>query len=308
MYDRIPYPEGMHGMHSSPPERERGRRHDVHDLSHSSSLGPLSPPSESRSSSSRTHNHQRMGPATYVNRDDHRERTREIEMDREREWDLRERERRDMPVSRSRDLPPAHIRSPPNAHRSSRHAIPIQDYNVDPRLREEQGYYHDMAAASGSAAPGYSMHSRSETPGSGSGGSGSGPPIPGGDLPSRPDSREQYYEHDRPRSFRLRPVQQPQQQQEDLDFVHEDGRSQSRDHGGGGGVYTSSSELGRSSSRLDVSRLEPPSSRKRSEMMDIDDGPVGGSIMFPGPDRASKRYQQRERRGPDDHDDERMAS
>ncbi|KAF8915361.1 hypothetical protein CPB85DRAFT_425122 [Mucidula mucida] len=176
MYDRMPYPENLppvqHVLHSTP-DRDRGRRQDLHDLSipthsHSSSLGPLSPPSDSRSTSSRTHNHQRIGPGTYVNRDDHRERTREIDLEREREWDM-QRERRDIPVSRTRDMPSsvAHMRSPPNAHR----------------------YYHDMAGASASAAPGYTMHSRSETPGSGSGGSGSGPPMPGGgELPSRPDS------------------------------------------------------------------------------------------------------------------------
>lgn len=302
----------MPPVHNMPPlDRERGRRQDLHDItiphSHSSSLGPLSPPSESRSSSSRTHNHQRLGPGTYVNRDDHRDRNREIEMEREREWEMRDRDRRDMPVSRSRDLPPAaHIRSPPNTHRSSRHSLDF----VDPRLRDEQGYYHEMAGASGSAAPGYSMHSRSETPGSGSGGSGSGPPMPPGELPSRPDSREQYYEHDRPRSFRLRPVtvsqqQQQQQQQDDLDFVHEDGRSQSRDHGASSGVFTSSSELGgRSSARIDTSSRK----RREAEMMDIDDGAVGGGIMYPGQDRGPKRYQQRDRRGPDDQDDDRMGS
>lgn len=303
MYDRMPYPENLppvqHVLHSTP-DRDRGRRQDLHDLSipthsHSSSLGPLSPPSDSRSTSSRTHNHQRIGPGTYVNRDDHRERTREIDLEREREWDM-QRERRDIPVSRTRDMPSsvAHMRSPPNAHRQSRHSL---EY-ADPRLRDDPGYYHDMAGASASAAPGYTMHSRSETPGSGSGGSGSGPPMPGGgELPSRPDSREQYYEHDRPRSFRLRPVQQ--QQQDDLDFVHEDGRSHSRDHGGGGGVYTSSTELGRSSStRLDARK------RRDADLMDMDEA-SGGGILHGG----SRRYQQRDRpRGPEDQDDDRMAS
>ena len=149
------------------------------------------------------------------------------------------------------------------------------------------------------------MLSRSGTPGSGSG-SGSGIGI--GDGPSRPDSRTQFYDHDRPRSYRLRPVNQPN---EDVDFVHEDGRSQSRDRGSGGGGGAFPSEQSRPS-------LE---SRKRSRNdMEIDaendvaDGPAGAErISYIGhmpEDRGSKRYHHRDHpsRGVDSQEDDRMGS
>lgn len=292
LYDRYTdLPPVQRVMHS--PDRDR-RRQDLHELNiPNHPLAPLSPPSDSRSSSSRTHNHQRLGPGTYINRDDVRERPRDADFD--REWDARDRDRRDH--SRSRDLGPSgHMRSPPNPHRASRHDIDYSEH----RLRDD--YYHEVGGGR-APAPGFAMHSRSETPGSGSGGSGSGGGANAGpDASSRPDSREQYYDHDRPRSFRLRPV--GQQQQEDLGFVHEDGRSHSHDRGGsgGGGVYTSSSEQGRSLSRIDARK------RRDIDVMDIDDGPPAASSVYAGHDRSSKRFQRDRPRGADDPDDDRMAA
>ncbi|KAK0461822.1 uncharacterized protein EV420DRAFT_131488 [Desarmillaria tabescens] len=308
--DNLP-PVG-HVMLSSPPpsDRERSRRQDMHELAiphgdiHNHAMGPLSPRSHSsdtRSSSSRVHNHQRLGPGTYINREDHRDRQREIEYDAERQWEIRERDRRDMMRGgREAEMGPAHMHSPPVVHRSSRHSMEYTDHHTS-RMREEPGYYHEMSGSSASAGPGYPMHSRSETPGSGSGGSGSG--IGGADGPSRPDSRGQYYDHDRPRSFRLRPVSQAQAPsappQEELDFVHEDGRSQSRDRGGGGGGVYTPSEQGRSSARIDARK------RRSVDMMDVDDPAMGG--LYPGQDRGAKRYHRERVRGGEDQDDDRMG-
>lgn len=107
--------------------------------------------------------------------------------------------------------------SPPPSHKSR----PAPDrgsyeHHVASRSREDQGYYPDIHAPSG-----YSRLSRSGTPALGSA-SGSGTGVT--EVPSRPDSRAQYHEHNRSRSsFRLRPVSQPN---EDIDFVHEDSRLQ----------------------------------------------------------------------------------
>ncbi|KAJ7572565.1 hypothetical protein C8J56DRAFT_1175044 [Mycena floridula] len=171
------------GFHHSPAvsDRERPRgRHDISDVTHS----PLSPVSHS---SGRVHNHQRIGPGAYINREDEREREldhRDREREREREWE-RERERQ----IRNRDAIPLH--SPQFHHR------PRQEFQ-EHRLRDEPGYYHDVPGA-GPGNSGHARLSRSGTPGSGSG---SGSAMVDG--PSRPDSRGAYYDHER--SFRLRPV------------------------------------------------------------------------------------------------------
>ncbi|TFK68190.1 hypothetical protein BDN72DRAFT_858580 [Pluteus cervinus] len=192
-------------------ERERSRHHDVHDL-RPPQMSPH-PSSDSRSSG-RTHNHQRMGPGTYISRDDPYDRGRDPERD--RDWD------------RSRDVGRGHpMHSPPPVHRSRDYHDPPQ-HSVSSRSRED-AYYHDVPASSG-----YPRISRSGTPGSGSG-SNSGVGV--ADVPSRPDSRAQYSEHERTRSYKLRPVNHSTN--EEVDFVHEDGRSHSRDRGGGAiGVTT----------------------------------------------------------------------
>ncbi|CAK5262493.1 unnamed protein product, partial [Mycena citricolor] len=169
VYHPSPYgdPPPLH----SPPLSDRGRsRHEMHEPvhRHQNSLPPLSPPA------GRIHPHQRMGPGTYINREEPMP---------ERDWD---RERRDAPMD---------ARSPNSANRS-RAEYPDTHQN---RRREEAGYFGDRPA-----------YSRSDSPGSRSG-SGSGAAE---GVPSRPDSRTQFYpEAERgpasgaPRtSFRLRPV------------------------------------------------------------------------------------------------------
>lgn len=145
------------------------------------------------------------------------------------------------------------------------------------------------------------MISRSGSPGSGSG-SGSG--IGAGDVPSRPDSRTQYYEADRARSFRLRPVNQPT---EEVDFVHEDGRSISRDRGGGGGGNFPLPEQSRSS--LETRKRTRHDMELDSEN-DVADGPAGGGVYSSGrpvEDRGSKRYHREHRRSVDNQEDTRMG-
>ena len=307
-YSHPHYPEGLppmqHAMHSPPiSERERPR-HNLHELvgqhgdhhghrRHPAPIGHHSPPlhpSETRSSS-RVHHPQR------IHHDEHHyEHQRDLDREREQEWDReRGRERRDL--GRGRELNSTHILAPQMVH-NSRQPIDREDYqdhHVPSRMREDQGYYHDASA------PGaYSMLSRSGSPGSGSG-SGSG--IGVGEGPSRPESRTQYYDHDRTRSYRLRPSNHPN---EEIDHVHEDGRSASRDRGGGGGGNFPLPEQSR----------PPMESRKRNHNdMDIDsDNDVGDgasghvypSGRIPG-DRGSKRYLREHRRSVENQEDNRMG-
>lgn len=313
------YPENLPPVQHvlSPPlserERERPRRHELHEIPgvhvdrHArQSMAQHSPPvhpAEVRSSG-RIHNHQRTGPGTYLNREElyDRHRDRDIDVEREREHE-RERER-DWDHERSRDLGharevnPSHFLSPPTTHRSRQPAErgDYQEQHVSSRTREEQTYYHDAPAPAG-----YSIISRSGSPGSGSG-SGSG--IGAGDVPSRPDSRTQYYEADRARSFRLRPVNQPT---EEVDFVHEDGRSISRDRGGGGGGNFPLPEQSRSS--LETRKRTRHDMEIDSEN-DVADGPAGGGAYAsgrPAEDRGSKRYHREHRRSVDNQEDSRMG-
>lgn len=135
-----------------------------------------------------------------------------------------------------------------------------------------------------------------------------------GEPMSRPDSRDApFYREDHDRRFRLRPVSTVGG--EDLDFVHEDGRSQGRDRGGGGGGAGGSA----STSVFAPHPLDSSSSRKRhrSDMdMDVDsndmggEGPAGG-IMHPPPlpeDRGSKRHHRGHSRRGSDVQDDRMGS
>ncbi|KAF5387880.1 hypothetical protein D9615_000622 [Tricholomella constricta] len=296
------YPEGsmpvQQVMHSPPvPERERSRRHDNHESlgSHgdphqhgrlSSFMPRLSPPP---GSSSRVHHHQRMSPGPY--REDPYDRQSGMESERERDW---EREHRDRERDRSRDHVrnrDSHMVSPQLGHRS-RQPMDRGEPLGSSRMREEPVYYRDPLPGAG----GYAMPSRSGSPVSGSGsGSGNG----AADGPSRPDSRHYYEQHDRTRSYRLRPANPPN---EDMDFVHEDGRSlSSRDRGGGGGGNFPPSEQSRSS--LD--------SRKRGRNdMDVDsddagEGPVYGSGR--APEDRGKRYHREHRRSVDNQEDGRMG-
>ncbi|KAF9006609.1 hypothetical protein BDQ17DRAFT_1423470 [Cyathus striatus] len=282
-----PYSEALppvqHVMHSPPlSERERPRRHELYDYGGSrsdphhhghvdSSLVHMSPgmhSSDSRSSS-RIHNHQRIGPGTYINLDD--ERNRDLDRERDRDWE------HDRETERSRDLP---------VDRADYH-----DQRMTSRIRDDQSYYQETSAPSN-----YPLLSRSGSPGSVS-----------ADGSSRPDSRTQFYEQDRTRSsYRLRPVNQPN---EDIDFVHEDGRSQSRDRGGsgGGGNYP-----------LPEHSHPSMGARKRNRNdMDVDsendvgEGPPGGGHYSSGrlaDDRSSKRYhREHPRRSSDNHEDSRMG-
>lgn len=230
-----------------------------------------------------------MGPGTYLNRDDphdrDRDRHRDLDRERDRERDWEREHSRD--YARGRDISQSQ-HSPPLVHRSRQ--ADYSEHHISSRMRDEQGYYHEASAPSG-----YAMLSRSGTPGSGSG-SGSG--VGAGEAPSRPDSRAQYYDHDRARSYRLRPVNQPN---DDIDFVHEDGQSHSRDRGGGG-VHVGPGGGG-NFPPSDHSRPSiGPRKRSRNDM-EVDDendvagaegGPSGGAPVFPGSgrmeDRGSKRY------------------
>lgn len=169
-----------------------------------------------------------------------RERDHELE---EREWENEQRliareqlyERDQM--TRDRDATTGHsqhqynhyhrIPSPPIAHRPSQQMMGRSgDYQESPpfKSREEQSYSRDLG----------NKLSRSGTPLSGSGGSG----LADSGMP-RPDSRGgvsggggngQYYDRDRMRPYTSR---QPPAEDE---YMHEERRPHSRDHGAGGFV------------------------------------------------------------------------
>jgi len=289
------YPDAsQHVMHSPPMlERERLRndpheypsfrgdipgngRHSGYPTHHPPTMHPSEP-----HSSSRVHRHQRRGPGTYINREEH------YDIDRERDW-VREREVRDHERSRDfrrgRDVSGSDVLSPHPMHRTP-HPVDRGDYpehHMSSRTREDQLYYREPHSASGK----YSLHSRSGSPGESS-------VIGASEGPSRPDSHPHYFEPDRLRSFKLRPVVQPH---EDVDFSNDDSRL-SRDGGGGGGnLGYSLPEPSRSSSE----------SRKRNRNdMDIDhdsdEAPEGprhpdGRLSE---DRSSKRYHREHRRSLD---------
>ncbi|KAJ4479240.1 hypothetical protein J3R30DRAFT_2737127 [Lentinula aciculospora] len=309
-------PSMQHVLHSPPVsdrEREgsRSRRHDLHELAgthdtHSHSMPPLSPV-ESRSSS-RIHNHQRLGPGTYINRDDHRSR----EMEREREWEQERESNHSNARQRERD---GGMRSPPALHRTrapSAMDYPEQQHMSSSRAREE--YYHETTLGPSGTSSGsggiYSRVSRSGTPGSGSGSNSAGA------NESRPDSRSGYYD-DRSRGYRLHHINAgpPTNEEPTLDFVHEDGRSQSRDHSSatGAGFPAQHRESADSGGRVDSrrDRESKDSKRKNRGDMEIDteDGATGVMSSYTGGmsderDRGAKRYH----RGTDDHiEDVRMG-
>ena len=280
----------------SPPlsERERSRQSDMrsmptsqaepHGHPHHPSLAQLSPRSSTSDlRAARVHPHQRMGPGTYINRDPeyperHRDLDRDRERERERDWEQHERERERPP---NREMPAA-MYSP---HSAPRNRAPIErpdypDHHMTPR--EEHPPPHAYEAP----PPRPYLVSRSDTPGSASAsGSGAGGPN---DDSSRPDSRTQYYEHDRAgragSSFRLRPVIQPGPAEDSIGFVHEDGRSRTTATSGGGNYPETE---------------QAHESRKRSRNdMDVDgEDDVGApaGLYSTGrlqDDRGSKRYQR----------------
>ncbi|KAJ7639127.1 hypothetical protein FB45DRAFT_904784 [Roridomyces roridus] len=232
-------PQQYVDVQHSPPasERDRPRRHELHhELTPSHGRPPMPPHSPPDARSSRIHNHQRLGPGTYINREDM------VDPQREREWD-RGRATREM------HSPPMH-----RVQYAETHAAPV------PRRREEQtSYFGTRSNSVGSASGSGSVVGERDRE--------------RGDRdapPSRPDSRTAFYEPDRgSRSFRLRPVQP----QEEVDFVHEDGQPKSRDRngssggGGGGGGYPPEQSRPPHDSRK--------RSRNDMDVDDADDGPPG---------------------------------
>ncbi|KAF4619995.1 hypothetical protein D9613_005281 [Agrocybe pediades] len=342
------YPDSLppvhHTMHSPPlSERERPRRGepvdypgphaDPHPYDLHSTRMPLSPrahPSDARSSG-RIHSHQRLGPGTYISREEFHDKQQLRDHDRVTDWEREHRERdrnRDYHTSnsRSRDLGSSQMHSPPlSVQRSRSSQLDRGDYDPHvpppPRSRDEPAYYHhDVHSGSG-----YPPHlSRSETPGSGSGSGSAGAGIT--EVPSRPDSRNQYYnDRDRARpSFRLRPVAQTN---DDMDFHHEDGRSSQnrnaaadRNAGPSGGAGPGGSGSGGNYPLPDQSRPGLESRKRNRNDMDVDsdndvgDGPsTAVNTLYSAArlqdDRSSKRYhrEHQSRRSVDNHEDARMG-
>ncbi|KAF9263719.1 hypothetical protein L218DRAFT_959242 [Marasmius fiardii PR-910] len=299
-YENLP-PMHHHALHSpSLSERER-RRHDIHDMEPSRAPPPHSPtqePARSSSSNRDRHNHQRLGPGTYINREDQAVRDREQrDYERVREWELeREREtayRDANSRSHQQQHHGHHSASPPAVHRSLRQQPPPPPPHS--RMRDEQGYYLDIPPGGGKVA-------RSDTPGSG--GSGHGPSP---DSPRGAGSQYPPYELDRQRPYKLQPVG------ESMEYVHPEERSPSQsriDRNGGGGsgpIYTPSDN---------GNRKEKRPRNEAGATMDVDNGaylaedsPTGsGSKSYPhhqDRERGLKRYQPR---GSDSLEDVRMGS
>ncbi|KAA1466578.1 hypothetical protein DENSPDRAFT_43649 [Dentipellis sp. KUC8613] len=208
--------ESQSAVHSS--DRGRSRRSDVQELTHSpahlsvpqpthSSHGSRSPASEATHSpplsrsSTRLHNHQRIGPGAHINnygrhpeRDQEREvrdREREAEWEREhdRERRVRDREENGAPMSAGAGASAPRGASPPAPVSRSRSMV--EGYPGD----RERGAGRHYDIRGGHLAP--STHpesgSRSDTPRSRSGSvAGNGP------LDRPPVSRDREREHDRP--------------------------------------------------------------------------------------------------------------
>ncbi|KAG8218537.1 hypothetical protein J3R82DRAFT_4176 [Butyriboletus roseoflavus] len=231
--DSVPSGQGM----QSPPlghERERSRRHDTyersshsgdpyphgrHQMAHASPHSTIVSPTSARGSTTRVHNHQRIGPATSINHPDFEH---ERDLERERNWS-RQREHdydRETPRDYTNSVP---VRNSPPPHLRSRSERDYQDH-PSYRLREEQMYLREPIG------PGvYGRSSRSDTPGSGSGSVEAQP---------RSDAHSQYYDRERQRPYAPRGINQAQAPNEDIDFVHEDGRSHNRDRDRGGIIHT----------------------------------------------------------------------
>ncbi|KAJ7044662.1 hypothetical protein C8F04DRAFT_1069111 [Mycena alexandri] len=260
------YPD-VQQQHHSPPLSERSssrRHHGMHDMievppgrpQHQNA--PLSPVSDARGARGAIHGHQRMGPGTYINRDEP-----------ERDWERDQRGRaRDSTSTSTRTTRP---KSPPGIGPGLDHLgrpkLPPGSFYAEPRRPGQVGYRSQTPPREVSPAE-----------------SGSASGSRGDDgAPSRPDSRNggQFYDPPpgpaAPRSFRLRPVAQ---QAEEVDFVHEDGRPASRDrgsrdsHNGGGYAEQGGSGAAAAAASSSSSASRPPlDSRKRGRNeMDVDDG------------------------------------
>ncbi|KIJ69950.1 hypothetical protein HYDPIDRAFT_23106 [Hydnomerulius pinastri MD-312] len=288
-----------HGAHSPPPghERDRTRRHDTHDRSsHNSDPYPqgrqqishASSPTSTRGSSTRVHNHQRVGPGTNINHPDFEH---ERDLERERNWSRQREHDYDREAAREYANSAAIRASPPPAHLRSRPEREYQDHAPSYRLREEHVYSREPVG------PGmYGRSSRSDTPGSGSGSASGG----AGEAHPRPDTHPHYYDRERARPYAPRSANQVQAPNEEIDFVHEDGRSYNRERDRIGGSYMPSEQH----------RPDLESSRKRSRNdMEVDGeddvaaSPAGdssgggreGSSRYVGghrDDRGSKRLHQ----------------
>ncbi|KAH7887529.1 hypothetical protein F5I97DRAFT_1861075 [Phlebopus sp. FC_14] len=240
-------PEAMapaqQGLHSPTlHERERARRRDLEhssqnsdpyphgrqQMSHGSSHSSLVSPTSTRGSSTRVHNHQRVGPGTNINHPPEFEHEREL--DRERVWS---RQHEHDPYDREpmREYNSATVRASPPPHPRPRPDREYQDHPPSYRLREEHVYAREPMGQGM-----YGRSSRSDTPGSGSG-SASGHGVPG-EVQSRHDNNHpQYYDRERPRPYAPRPVNPHQHPNEELDFVHEDGMSYGRERDRIGGSF-----------------------------------------------------------------------
>ncbi|KJA29815.1 hypothetical protein HYPSUDRAFT_50315 [Hypholoma sublateritium FD-334 SS-4] len=180
------YRGAPHHYDSAPPPQRRDEyggdpyeRHSVHPP-----LSPRAHPGERR-----VHAHQRLGPGTYIGRDDYPEPYLERDWERERDRD-RDREARHRPRSSeyAREAPPP-MHSPP--HMGGGRGSREYDAHAPPPPPPPAGYYHEQPAY---GAP---RLARADTPGSGSA-SGSGGAA--GEVPAPP-----YYERRaRSGSFRVR--------------------------------------------------------------------------------------------------------
>ncbi|KAG6821496.1 hypothetical protein H0H93_000004 [Arthromyces matolae] len=287
-------------MHSSPiQEKERPSRRGYDNHNHESPHGDshqqhprlssfmprLSPPPDTR----RVHPHHQHispGPPSAREREDYDRREREFER-RDRDHEL-ERNHPPRDLGRNRD-PTNSILSPPIAHRSSnnrqQHLQSFDRGGGGPS--EPLGSSHEPAYYDGPRYP--PPHSRSGSPLSASGsGIGQGG-VAGIDVTNRQESRHHYYEQNERSDnirggglgFKLRPVNPPN---EEMDFVHEDGRS--RDRG---------------SNTFDL----PLRKRTRNEM-DVDDDASEYPTGRASEDRG-KRYHREHRRSIDNQSDGRMG-
>ncbi|KAG6817874.1 hypothetical protein H0H87_001706 [Tephrocybe sp. NHM501043] len=281
-----PYPEALglqQVLHSPPPmqerERERPRRHESHDGQHGehsrlSAFMPRHspPPGDTRRVHPHPHPHLRVSPAPPGREEYDR---RELDQERSHPRDL---------GRTPRD--PSAAMSPPLAHRNRQAYDRASDYPEplgSSHARDEPAYYdaplpsNAAAGGGGGGGGGYPSHSRSGSPVSGAG---SGNGVGGADA-SRSDSRHYYdsqQQQERTRGYTLRPVNPPN---EEMDFVHEDGRS--RDRGG----------------------FEASRKRGRSDMEEGDD--AGDYQSGRAPDDRGKRYHREHRRSIDNQDADRMG-
>ncbi|KAF9534678.1 hypothetical protein CPB83DRAFT_209605 [Crepidotus variabilis] len=236
----LPRRSEHHHPHQLHPHEYVSSHGDPHPYDRHQQPHPSTESSRAAVSSSRMHPHQRLGPGTYITRDDypaHENNTaqkphvqpqhRERDLEREREWE-RERDRardysRGELYSPHRSRPP-HIQSQTATGAGEHH---VSGSNSASRTRatgpppplppsgppsgggavddRDAGQPYYPAEMHGSSREYPRLSSRDDTPGSGSasGSVGAG----GTDTPSRPDSpRSQYYERDRTRnsSYRAR--------------------------------------------------------------------------------------------------------